>query len=74
VNRRQYCYIALILTILLGIHEGKLALWRQGEQYPLRVFPLNITSLPRADQSMLAEGIPVESEQQLAHLLEDYLS
>jgi len=38
------------------------------------VFPLSVSSLPPADQQLLAEGIPVENEKQLAHLLEDYLS
>lgn len=72
--RRRYCYLALILTILLGTYEGRLALWRQGESYPLRIFPLSVATLPPADQKLLAKGIPVDSEQKLAHLLEDYLS
>lgn len=70
----RYTYLALILAILLGSHKGFLALWRQGEDAPLRVYPLRIDTLPPADQKLLEEGIPVENEGQLAQLLEDYWS
>jgi len=74
MKKRRYPYLALILTIILGTHKGFLALWRTGEEAPLRVFPLAAASLPPADQQMLARGIPIESQDQLNHLLEDYLS
>ena len=70
----RYTYLALILTILLGSHKGFLALWRQGEDAPLRIYPLRIDTLPPADQELLEAGIEVESEGHLARLLEDFWS
>ena len=67
-------YLTLILSFLLGIHEGKLALWRDGDSQPEIIFPCCTDLLPEADRKALSEGIPISSRQELAHLLEDYIS
>ena len=73
-------YTKFILTIplfcgfVLGMHGGRLALLEIETGRPVEVFPLHASRLPPADQKRRAEGIPVDSPQALARLLEDYLS
>jgi hypothetical protein len=71
-NRHILCYL-LALGFLLGIKDGKIALWKDGEAQP-RIFPYRAETLPEADQKRLEEGIRIEDGTKLAQLLEDYLS
>lgn len=64
----------VLLGFLLGIHEGKIALWRENDPEPMQVFPYRAELLPEADQIALKKGIRVESIRQLRSLVEDYLS
>ena len=67
-------YLTLIFTFLLGNYNGFIALWQLPESNPTVVFPYSTASLPLADQEKLADGILIESDEQLQKLLEDYLS
>ena len=67
-------YLSLILSFLLGVHEGKLALWRENAVQPEMVFPCPVEMLPEADRQALRNGIRIDSREDLARLLEDYLS
>lgn len=67
-------YLALIFTVLLGIHRGFVALWLPEETSPAVIFPYSAASLPAHDREALEEGIVIESREQLTQLLEDYLS
>ena len=67
-------YLTLIFTILLGSHNGFVALWRNPAREPDVVFSTRVESLPRADQEALQKGISVRSERELQQLLEDLLS
>ena len=58
----------------MGIQNGFIALWRDGSAAPVRVFPYRADSLPLADQRALEKGIAIGTEEDLANLLEDYLS
>lgn len=62
------------LGLLLGIHDGCVALWQEGDPEPLQVFPYRASMLPEEDQNRLQNGIIVENESRLHRLLEDYLS
>ena len=63
-----------ILSFLLGVHDGYIALWKGTDPTPVEVFPFRAEMLPEADRQALYEGIRVDSSAQLAQLLEDYLS
>lgn len=65
---------ALLLSFLMGIQDGYIALWKTGEDAPLKVFPYQASSLPPADQQRLKEGIVIESGDELNRLIEDYFS
>lgn len=62
------------LALTLGSFRGYVALFEDDSQEPRQVYPYRIQSLPPADQIALEEGIPVRSEKELQHLLEDFLS
>jgi hypothetical protein len=70
---RFSCSIVL-LGFLLGIHEGKIALWNDNDPEPMQVFPYRAEMLPEVDQKALKKGIRVKSIRQLHSLIEDYLS
>ena len=65
---------ALMAVYLLGVHEGKIALWSGDDPEPIQVFPYRVSMLPRKEREMLKEGIQVESLEELYQLAEAYLS
>ena len=67
-----YCILAAGFT--LGIYQGRLALWKDGNQIPAEIYPLRVATLPDADIQRLERGIHAESTAEITALLEDYLS
>ena len=67
-------YHFVLFGFLLGIHQGKIALWRDNQKEPMKVLPVQVSMLPEEDQKLLQKGIHVDSLGQLYRLLEDYLS
>lgn len=72
--KRMQLYLSLIFLFILGCKDGYIALWRDSDPEPVRVFPYSVSSLPEADQKALEKGIRIESEEDLLRLMEDYLS
>ena len=68
--------ISLFLSAVcyLGIHNGYLALFDEGQPQPLMVLPYRAEIYPQEDQKALQQGIRYESQQELSQLLEDFLS
>ena len=64
----------VLFGFILGIHEGRIALWKDNQKKPIKVFPYQASMLPEADQKRLEKGIHVESLNELYKLVEDYLS
>lgn len=62
------------MAFILGSKDGFIALWREGEANPVKIFPCRISALPEADRAALEQGVRIESETDLVRLLEDYLS
>ena len=60
--------------IVLGVFEGKLALFKGESPYPNMVYDFFVRNLPLEDQEKLSEGIKVSSESELESLLEDFMS
>ena len=67
------CYL-FMATILLGVHKGKVALWKDNDPEPFKVFPYRVSLLPDEAQQALRKGIRVESMDELNRMLEAYLS
>ncbi|MBQ5357152.1 MAG: BofC C-terminal domain-containing protein [Oscillospiraceae bacterium] len=59
---------------VLGVFEGRLALFKGESPYPNTVYDFYVRNLPKEDQSRLSEGIFVSSESELESLLEDFMS
>ena len=74
MKKFRHVYLALILSFILGIHEGNIALWKEGAAAPVRVFPYQVRTLPAEARSALEKGIPIDSIEQLEALAENYLS
>ena len=64
----------LLFGFILGVHEGKVALWRDGQKKPMKVFPYQVSILPEADQKRLEAGIHADSLSELYKMVQDYLS
>ena len=66
--------LLLAFGYVLGIHKGRVALWRSGQEESAKIFPVRVEMLPSAEQKLLRDGIPIEDGTKLAEILEDYLS
>lgn len=72
---RNLClYLSLFFVFILGSRNGYIALWKDSEPEPIRIFPYCVHSLPEADRQALERGIRITDETALKNLLEDYLS
>ena len=74
MKKMRYIYCILLLGFLLGIKDGKVALWVEDDPQPVQVFPYHASLLPKADQEALEKGIKIGNSEELRSLLEDYLS
>lgn len=57
---------------ILKDHGGRLAVFAAEGGEPLRVYDVYTHLLPESDVASLQKGIPVESEERLDRLLEDF--
>ena len=74
LKKIRYLYLALVFGFILGISDGYVALWKDGDPKPAEVFPYQARFLPVSDQQALERGIHLNSIDELNQLLEDYLS
>ena len=65
---------AAVTTQTLRAYEGKLARFEGDSDTPAEVYEVAIASLPPEAQQELTAGITVETEEELAALLENYTS
>ena len=65
---------SLMLSLyLLGVHDGKIALWQGDDPEPVKVFPYSVSMLPKEAQERLEAGIPINSMAELRKLAQAYL-
>ena len=74
IKAKQFLSLGLIFGFLLGVQNGNVARWKDGNPEPIRVFPYPAENLPEADRLALEEGIHLDNKLQLIQLIEDYLS
>ena len=67
-------YSILIFGFTLGIHRGRLALWKDGSREPVEIYPIYAAHMPEEDRRILENGIRAETLSALTAILEDYLS
>ena len=56
----------------VGLWQGHVAVFHQGAAAPETVLEMPAEALPETDRAALARGIPVNTPEELAALLEDY--
>ena len=61
------------LGFLLGIHEGRLTLWRENDPHPLQIYDIRADSLPPADRLALSRGIRAGNREEVWQILENYM-
>lgn len=64
----------LLAGYLLGIRSGHVALWKQNDTQPLRIFPWSANMLPQKIRAALEQGIHVEADSDIGRLIEDMIS
>ena len=74
MRKRHLIPQLLLLTILLGIHNGRIAMWKDQDPEPVRIFPYSAAALPPNLRDALQKGITIDSEDDLQQLLENFLS
>ena len=74
MRRLHNIYCILCLGYLLGVYRGQIALWKEPDPTPIRVFPYSVSMLPEEDQNVLKQGLRADSIIELTRHLEDYLS
>lgn len=75
--KKRYAHLAMLalcFSFLLGIKDGKVVLWKEGQSQPVKTYPYPVSMLPKEAQDALKKGVPLESEQQLYDMIKDYLS
>ena len=70
----RFCYSLLLAGLLLGTYKGRIALWKDTEKEPWKVFPYPVSALPAQEQAALKKGIHVDTIEDLNRLLENFLS
>ena len=74
MKKQKILASVLLFGFLLGIYEGKVAVWKDGKKEPVRVFPYSVSMLPEKDQKRLESGLHFNSIGELKEFIEDYLS
>lgn len=57
---------------LIREYEGKIGVFTQNSNTPIKIIETNPTLLPEYDQKMLEEGIYLYNETELRQLIEDF--
>lgn len=65
---------ALLLGFLIGSYNGRLAVWKDDDPQPFRVYPCPIYLLPKADRTAVERGIIINDMEDVTNFLENFLS
>lgn len=63
---------ALVLGFLLGVHNGRIAVWKDQDPTPMRTIPCPIWVLSPTQQQMLKDGIHIDSMEDLEKMLTEF--
>lgn len=70
---RTYASLFILLGFLLGIQGGRVAIWRNDDPQPIRVFPWSTALLPAPIRQALENGIYVEDDSDIGKLIDEML-
>ena len=64
----------ILLGFLLGCYKGRLAVWKDDDPQPYRVYPCPVYLLPKAERNALQRGIRIDNMDDLSRFLENFLA
>ena len=74
-KRTRICLARLLLLgFLVGSYNGRIAVWKDDDPQPCRVFPCPVYLLPKKDRDALQAGIRIDDMDDLRHFVENFLS
>ena len=71
--KKYQCYF-LLAGFLVGIHNGRIAIWKGDDPQPIKILPYLAELLPEADRTALENGIILDTREDLIRFLEDHCS
>ena len=73
-NSRDTVAKATEYSYIIKEYDGKIGVYKAEEKNPFQVIDIPVYLLPPYDKTELQSGIPVENEEKLQQILEDYTS
>ncbi len=70
---RSLAATCLLLGFILGLHNGRVALWKSDDPQPIKIFPWSASFLPDNIRSALEKGIYVEEDSDIGILIQDMI-
>lgn len=55
-------------------YQGKIAVFKNGENVPMDIYNVYVSTLPQHDKTLLEQGIKIETPEELQKIIEDYTS
>lgn len=55
-------------------YKGKIAVFRSGENIPIDIFDVYVSTLPQHDKTLIQQGIEIKTPEELQKIIEDYTS
>ena len=75
LRNRFRCFLPIMLLgFLLGNFNGRLAVWKGDDPEPYRIYPCPVYLFPKDEREALKKGIRIDSMEDLAEFLENFLS
>lgn len=64
--------LCLAAGFLIGIHNGRIGIWKDQDPTPFRVIPCPVFLLTPSQQSALADGIRIDTMEDVEDLIENF--
>lgn len=75
INPLARCLCPLLLAgFLVGTYNGRIAVWKDDDPEPFRVYPCPVYLLPQKERKALRQGIRIEDMDDVRRFLENFMS
>lgn len=64
--------LILVAGFFIGIHNGRIGIWKDGQNTPYRVVPCPVFLLTEAQQQALATGIRIDTMEDVEQLISQF--
>lgn len=70
----HFLALTLIFGFLIGVHNGRIGIWKAEDPTPMRTIPCPVWVLTSRQQQMLRDGIRIDSMEDLERMINDFFS